>query len=770
MKLRLLLVIFFFSFVNLEIARFDNYRVYSIEIENEIQSQVLQELEATSDSYLFWDSTQKIHQKVDVVVPPHKFADFHEIIKKFSFKLELKIDNLQRFIDDQQPKRQRKEEGDMNWDDYQSLETIYEWIGFLQRDFPEFITVEDIGLSYEGRTIKVVKLSKKQNNRAIFIEAQIHAREWIAGATATYVLNEFLYSNDPEVQDIALNVDWYIIPIMNPDGYEYTRTSNRNWRKTRSPVSLTCDGVDGNRNFAFNFLTADETGNLGASKIPCSDTYAGPSAFSEPETLALETYIASIREKFDVYLSFHSYGHLILYPFGHTIYNITDYEMLQDIGDAMAAKTYLIDEIQYTVGNWNKVLYPSSGPSIDHMYGQHNIPIAYTIEMRGNGPYGNYGFFLPSNFISVNAMEVLNGLIGLVSKAQIILLIFSFTIGSCEKARFDNYRVYSINIDNNVQLSVLKEIEQTSDSYSFWDSPTHVGENVEIVVPPHQFAHYDEIINKFTFRTILIHENLQEVMDKTQPKRQRKEEGDMNWDDYQSLETIYEWIGFLQRDFPEFITVEDIGLSYEGRTIKVVKLSKKQNNRAIFIEAQIHAREWIAGATATYILNEFLYSNDPEIQDIALNVDWYIIPIMNPDGYEYTRTSNRNWRKTRSPVSLTCDGVDGNRNFAFNFLTADETGDLGASKIPCSDTYAGPSAFSEPETTAVENYFSQVHDQFDIYLAFHSYAHVLLYPFGNTLEPVPNVEMIQDIGDAAAARLYSVHSTIYDVGNSKRIL
>ena len=157
-----------------------------------------------------------------------------------------------------------------------------------------------------------------QNNRAIFIEANVHAREWIASATATYILNELLRSSDPEIQAISESVDWYILPVLNPDGFEYTRSTNRNWRKSRSPVSLICYGVDPNRNFAFNWLQPDETGNLGASKAPCSDTFAGSAPLSEVETAALDAYLSQNVQKFDVYLALHSYAHQILIPFGHT--------------------------------------------------------------------------------------------------------------------------------------------------------------------------------------------------------------------------------------------------------------------------------------------------------------------------------------------------------------------------------------------------------------------------------------------------------------------
>lgn len=131
------------------------------------------------------------------------------------------------------------------------------------------------------------------------------------------MLNELLRSNDPEVMEIAMNIDWYIVPLLNVDGHEYTRTTNRNWRKSRAPVSLVCYGVDQNRNFAYNWLVPDETGDIGGSKAPCSDTFAGAWAFSENETLALENYLTPIAGRIDAYLAFHSYGHQMLHPYGH---------------------------------------------------------------------------------------------------------------------------------------------------------------------------------------------------------------------------------------------------------------------------------------------------------------------------------------------------------------------------------------------------------------------------------------------------------------------
>lgn len=83
----------------------------------------------------------------------------------------------------------------------------------------------------------------------------MHAREWISGATSTYILNELLTSTDPAVIDIAENFDWYIFPVTNPDGYAYTHTNDRMWRKTRYPFTATCYGADPNRNWGHQWYS-----------------------------------------------------------------------------------------------------------------------------------------------------------------------------------------------------------------------------------------------------------------------------------------------------------------------------------------------------------------------------------------------------------------------------------------------------------------------------------------------------------------------------------
>jgi murein tripeptide amidase MpaA len=90
---------------------------------------------------------------------------------------------------------------------------------------PGVVTLLDIGATYEGRRMRGVKISYGPGHKGIFIEANIHAREWISSATATFVINELLSSTNPSVRNIAESHDWYIFPVCNPDGYEFAHTN-----------------------------------------------------------------------------------------------------------------------------------------------------------------------------------------------------------------------------------------------------------------------------------------------------------------------------------------------------------------------------------------------------------------------------------------------------------------------------------------------------------------------------------------------------------------
>lgn len=92
----------------------------------------------------------------------------------------------------------------------------------------------------------------------------------------------------------------------------------------------------------------------------------------------------------------------------------------------------------------------------------------------------------------------------------------------------------------------------------------------------------------------------------------------------------------------------------------------------------------------------------------------------------------------------------------------------GSSKIACSDTFSGPTAYSEKETKALMDFYATIASKVEVYLCFHSAARLLMYPFGNTLstELVPNAADLHQIAGAAVAALRAVNGTVYDYGNA----
>ena len=196
---------------------------------------------------------------------------------------------------------------------------VHGFMDYLASSRSGQVSVQTIGESVEGRPIKMIKISSgKPNASAFWIDGGlygitkslratnsskwfnwyaivgIHAREWISVASVSYIINELVENKDSldkELQD----TDFYIVPLLNPDGYEYSHESERLWRKNRRRnLGAFCVGTDLNRNWDY------EWGGSGSSKFPCQEIYAGPSPLSEPETKSVAKFILNNESKFRV--------------------------------------------------------------------------------------------------------------------------------------------------------------------------------------------------------------------------------------------------------------------------------------------------------------------------------------------------------------------------------------------------------------------------------------------------------------------------------------
>lgn len=94
----------------------------------------------------------------------------------------------------------------------------------LAANYPDIVSVEEIGTSYEGRGISMIKIGAgSSDNPIILVDGGIHAREWISPAFVTYLIQELVENEDN--RNMIESTNWLIIPVLNPDGYEYTHTS-----------------------------------------------------------------------------------------------------------------------------------------------------------------------------------------------------------------------------------------------------------------------------------------------------------------------------------------------------------------------------------------------------------------------------------------------------------------------------------------------------------------------------------------------------------------
>ncbi|KAK5984893.1 Zinc carboxypeptidase [Trichostrongylus colubriformis] len=225
--------------------------------------------------------------------------------------------------------------------------------------------VWQVATSSEHRNIYAIKIGYPSNVKKpiLWIDAGIHAREWITHSAALYIIWQFVH--DSSYKRLLQEIDIIVVPNTNPDGYEFSREISRMWRKTRSNSTVSrfsqlCSGVDGNRNYPFHF------GEEGVSHWPCQETYCGRVALSEPEVMGLVAAILERKQQIRGYIALHSFGQDILYPWGHKVNEFPpDVEELKSMANGISAAIYSVYGTKYLVSNSAAGLYPASGAADD---------------------------------------------------------------------------------------------------------------------------------------------------------------------------------------------------------------------------------------------------------------------------------------------------------------------------------------------------------------------------------------------------------------------
>ncbi|KAM9836015.1 carboxypeptidase O-like [Aulostomus maculatus] len=299
---------------------------------------------------------------------------------------------------------------------YHPMSEISEWMVKIANDHRDVVTRVEYGKTYELRTISLLKIGLKTGakKKGVWVDCGIHAREWIAPAFCQYFVRQILqtYKTDPKMNEMMKNMDFYITPVLNMDGYihSWEGPTTRLWRKNMSPGpdGCNCTGTDLNRNFDANW------GTIGISLDCCSNIFCGRKPASEPEAQAVTFFVGSRKDDILCFLTIHSHGQLLLIPYGHPNFTAPNYDELMSVGLAAAEAIKSVHGMNYTVGTSPAVLYANSGSSRDWAKLQ-GIPYTYTFELRDKG---EYGFLLPENQIQPACEEAYSGALHIITYAH----------------------------------------------------------------------------------------------------------------------------------------------------------------------------------------------------------------------------------------------------------------------------------------------------------------------------------------------------------------
>jgi carboxypeptidase A2 len=353
---------------------------------------------------------------VDIFVPPQRLSDFRATLAEHQISFELRSDRVQQEIEAEAARlasRQRSAGKAINYDDFNTYDDIVVELDELAARCPAGFTCTtfSVGNSYEGRNIKGLKITGGAGRRALWLDATIHAREWLATATLLKITSHFIddYATDSEVQGLLATYDFYFVPIVNPDGYVYTWSDDRLWRKNRAPnAGSACVGTDLNRNFD------EHWGNAGTSTSPCSETYGGTGPASEPETQALQAQLSAVGGTLLTSFHFHTYGQLWLIPWGSTDV-LNNCNFADDHAEILVVANAGADAVEATFttrwerGNSCATIYPASGITMDYSKGRAGIKYTTTPELRGNN------FIIAASEIEPSFQEVWNGVTATIS-------------------------------------------------------------------------------------------------------------------------------------------------------------------------------------------------------------------------------------------------------------------------------------------------------------------------------------------------------------------
>ncbi|KAF6823164.1 zinc carboxypeptidase [Colletotrichum musicola] len=356
-----------------------------------------------------WKGAPRAGALADIVVPAAEVDAFQAEIA--GMNVTTMHEDLQASIDDESS-FQLYAAGSANatwFNSYHAYADHLQFLNDLVASFPNNAEIVTSGKSLQGNTITGVHIhgTTKGTKPAVVFHGTVHAREWISTMTNEYIAWTLLsqYATSSEVKSFVDKYDFYIFPVVNVDGFIYTQTTNRLWRKNRQTTpGSSCLGHDINRNWPYQWSV---TG--GASTDPCAEDFKGVSQGDAPETKALSDFLAKTKaaQGLKLFIDFHAYSQLFMTPYGYSCsaVNAKNTE-LQSLARGAVAAIRAVHGTSYKYGPICTTIYKATGSSVDYVSDVVKADYTFTQELRDTG---NYGFVLPANQIVPTGEETYAG-------------------------------------------------------------------------------------------------------------------------------------------------------------------------------------------------------------------------------------------------------------------------------------------------------------------------------------------------------------------------
>ncbi|KAF2888471.1 hypothetical protein ILUMI_17702 [Ignelater luminosus] len=343
-------------------------------------------------------------------------------LRRYDIKYRIIVNNMRRHIEflleEIKEGPPSIEMGNATFLNYLNFDEVVEYVESTPRFSTPYklISTEVIGRSVQNRSIPMLRIDNAGVNDTIVVEAGMHGREWISVMTAVYLIAKLVREGDDFPELGRLN--WFIIPCLNPDGYYHSLQiegytfHRKNLNVEYCPpkqynCSIESCGVDLNRNFAFHDIKVGIHGN------PCVGTYGGRRSFSEPESQALQSILKLYKDRIKMFISLHSYGPFILYPWSYKKEKCNDWkDLVRAARKAVKAiQSVTFNATHYKIKNIGTEFGPTAGCVED--YAKHlGIKYSYRMELQraGNRVFmpklENIKNFCKENFYGIAALAM----------------------------------------------------------------------------------------------------------------------------------------------------------------------------------------------------------------------------------------------------------------------------------------------------------------------------------------------------------------------------